>query len=96
MCAYKQNMTYFQSEVKFMGQDQHSFSLFSHYGLLGFPGGSDGKESAYNAGDLGLIPGSGRFPGEGNGDPLQYSYLENPMDRGAWQTTVPEVAKSQT
>ena len=45
-----------------------------------FPGGSNGKESAYNAGDLGLIPGSGRFPGEGNGNPLHYSCLENPID----------------
>ena len=44
----------------------------------------DGKESAYNAGDLGLIPGMGRFPGEGNGNPLQYSCLENPMDGGTW------------
>ena len=50
----------------------------------GFPGGSDGKESACNVGDLGLIPGSGRSPGEGNGHPLQYSCLENPMDREAW------------
>ena len=49
--------------------------------VKGFPGGSDGKESAYNAGDPGLIPGSGRSPGEGNGYPLQYSCLENPMDR---------------
>ena len=48
-----------------------------------FPGGSDGKASAYNAGDLGSIPGLGRSPGEGNGNPLQYSCLENPMDRGA-------------
>ena len=47
-------------------------------------GGSDGKASAYNAGDPGLIPGLGRSPGEGNGKPLQYSCLENPMDRGAW------------
>ena len=46
--------------------------------------GSDGKASSYNAGDLGLIAGSGRFPGEGNGNPLQYSCLENPMDGGAW------------
>ena len=52
--------------------------------LLGFPGGSDDKESSCNAGDLGLIPGSGRSPGEGNGNPLQYSCLENSMDRGAW------------
>ena len=51
---------------------------------MGFPGGSDGKASAYNAGDPGSIPGSGRSPGEGNGNPLQYFYLENPMDRGAW------------
>ena len=49
-----------------------------------FPGGSDGKPSAYNVGDLGLIPGQGRSPGGGNGNPLQYSCLENPMDRGAW------------
>ena len=49
----------------------------------GFPGGSDGREAACNAGDLGLIPGSGRSTGEGNGNPLQYSYLKNPMDRGA-------------
>ena len=50
---------------------------------LGLPGGSDGKASVYNAGDLGSIPGSGRSPGEGSGNPLQYSCLENPMDRGA-------------
>ena len=49
-----------------------------------FPGGSDGKVTAYNAGDLGSIPGWGRSPGEGNGNPLQYSCLENPMDGGAW------------
>ena len=53
---------------------------FGHH----FPGGSDGKASAYNAGDPDSIPGSGRSPGEGNGNPLQYSCLENPMDRGAW------------
>ena len=51
---------------------------------LDFPRGSDGKVSVYNAGDLGSIPGSGRFRGEGNGNPFQYSCLENPMDRGAW------------
>ena len=49
-----------------------------------FPGGSDSKVSAYNAGDPGSIPGSGRSPGEGNGNPLQYSFLENPMDGEAW------------
>ena len=63
---------------------------------LGFPDGSDGEESACNAGDPGSIPGSGRSSGGGNGSPLQYSYLENPMDRGAWQTTVHGVAKSDT
>ena len=58
--------------------------------------GSDSKESACNARDPGLIPGWGRSPGEGNGKPLQYSCLENPMDRGAWQATVHRVAKSRT
>ena len=61
-----------------------------------FPGGSEVKVSACNAGDLGSIPGLGRSPGEGNGNPLQYSYLENPMDRGAWCATVHGVTKSQT
>ena len=51
---------------------------------MDFPGGSDGKESACNTGDPGLIPVSGRSPGEGHGNPLQYSFLGNPMDRGAW------------
>ena len=54
------------------------------------------KESACSAGDLGLIPGSGRSPGEGHGYPLQYSCLENPMDRGAWQATIHGIIKSQT
>ena len=58
-----------------------------------FPGGSDGKESACNVGDLGSIPGLGRSPGEGNGSPLHYSGLENPVDRGAWQATVHGEAK---
>ena len=55
---------------------------------LGFPGGSDGKESACSAGDPGLVPGLRRSPGEGNGSPLQYSCQENSMDRGAWWATV--------
>ena len=62
----------------------------------GFPGGSEGKESACSVEDLGLIPGSGRSPGEGNSNALQYSCLENPMDRGAWWATVHGVTKSQT
>ena len=61
-----------------------------------FPGGSDGKESACNAGDLGSIPGLGRSSGEGNGNLLQYSCLENFMDRGAWQATVHGVTNSWT
>ena len=63
---------------------------------MGFPGGSDGKESACNARDLGLIPGLGRSPGEGNGDPFQYFCMENSMDRGTWWATVCGVTKSQT
>ena len=61
----------------------------------GFPGGSEGKESAYSAGDLGSIPGSRRSLEEGNSNPLHYSYLGNPMDRGAWQALIHGVAKSQ-
>ena len=60
---------------------------------MGFPRSSVGKESACNAGDLGSIPGLGRSPGEGNGNPVQYSCLENPMDRGASRTTVHGVAR---
>ena len=62
---------------------------------MGFSGGSYSKESACNAGDLGLIPGSGRCPKEGNGYPLQYSYLENSMDRAAWWAIVHGVTKVQ-
>ena len=63
---------------------------------MGFPGGSQVKASARNAGDLGSIPGLGRSPGGGHGIPLQYSCLENPMDRGACWATVHGVAKNQT
>ena len=61
--------------------------------MMGFPGGSVVKEYVYNAGDMGLIPGSGRSPGEGNGNPLQYSFLEKPMDRGDWRATVHRISK---
>ena len=68
----------------------------THHSLtMGFPGSSTGKESACNMGDPGLIPGSERFPGGGHGNPLQYSCLENPMNRGTWQATVHGVTKSQ-
>ena len=63
---------------------------------MSFLGGSVVKTLAENAGDVGLIPRSGRSPGEGNGDTVQYSWQQNPMDKGAWQATVHGVAKSQT
>ena len=66
------------------------------YIYMGFPGGSDGKVSAHNVGDPGSIPRLGRFPGEGNGNPLQYSFLENSMDGGAWRTAIHGAAKSWT
>ena len=75
---------------------EKAFCMDSRCLLLGFPGGSDGKESARNAGDLGSSPGSGRSPREGSGYPLQYSCLENSMDRGAWRATVHGVTKSWT
>ena len=65
-------------------------------GSQGFPGSSDGKESAWNEGNPGSIPGSGRSPGGGNDNPLQYSCLENPMDRGAWRARAHGVAKGLT
>ena len=74
----------------------HVEHLFMHVLAIcmGFPAASDGKESC-NVGDLGLIPGLGRSPGEGNGNSLQYFCLENPMDRGAWWAIIHGVAKSQ-
>ena len=63
---------------------------------MGFPGGSDGKESAWGVGDQGVVPGLGRSPKEGNGNPFQHSCLENPMGGEAWQATVHGVTKSQT
>ena len=68
---------------------------YSRHRYWSFPGSSNGKESACDAGDLGSIPGLRRYPGEGNGNPLQYSCLENSMDRGAWWATVHGVAKSR-
>ena len=74
-----------------------SFSVFiANHAIPGFPGGSDGKESTCNAGHLDSIPGPGRSPEEGNGNPLQYSCLENPRDRGAWWAAVCGFAQSQT
>ena len=69
---------------------------YSSEGRIGFSDGSVCKESARNPGDAGLIPRWGRYPGGGHGNPLQYSYLENPIDRGAWQATVHRITKSRT
>ena len=66
------------------------------YSFMGFPGGSVVKNLPANAGDEGSIPGLRRSPGEGNGNPLQYSCLGNPMDRGTWQATVHRITKSRT
>ena len=74
----------------------HTHPPFTGDSERDLPGGLDGKASAYNLGDLGSIPGSGRSPGEGNGNPLQYSCLENPMGGGAWWATVHGVKKSRT
>ena len=79
--------------LQFMGSQRVGHNLVTKQG---FPGGSEVTASACNVGDLGSIPGSGRSPGEGNGNPLQYSCLENPMDGGAGWATVHGVAKSQT
>ena len=70
----------------------HYFYILLHG--VDFPGGSDGKVSAYNVGDPGSIAGLAGYPGEGNGNPLQYSCLENPMDAGFWEATAHGVAKS--
>ena len=74
---------------------ENYLALPSFMGQRGFPGGSDGKESACNMGDPGSIPGSGRYPGEGSGNLLQYSCLKNPMDKGAWWAIVHGITKSQ-
>ena len=82
-----------------LSRTQKSFFFFffpSALDLMIFPYGSEGKEFATSAGDLGSIPGSGRSPGEGNSNPLQHSCLDNPINRGAWRATSHRVAKSQT
>ena len=74
-------------------QSEKETILYDSTYVMGFLGTSVSKESAWSAGDTGLIPGSGRSPGEGNGNPLKYSCLENPMDRGAWQVIIHGVAR---
>ena len=100
------NSTEFMSMIKLLFYISKSFRescytamdnqkmINSSFLWLDFPGGSEVKASACNAGDLGLVPGSGRSPEEGNSNPLQYSCLENPMDGGAWWATVHRVAES--
>ena len=78
LCSYFHNHSNFRSLIRILN------IYWCNAFFLGFPGGSDGKASACNAEDPGLIPGLGRSPGEGNGDPLQYSCLENSVDWGAW------------
>ena len=74
-----------EAQVQSLGREHPlEEGMATHSSILGLPRGLSGKESACNAGDPGSVPGSGRSPGEGNGNPLQYSCLENPMDRGAW------------
>ena len=82
----------------FPGNNLYRWSviIILHQVYQGFPGASDGNEFACSAGDPGLFPDLGRSSGEGNGYPLHYSYLKNPMNRGAWQATVHGVAKTQT
>ena len=88
------------SFLVFMGEEQKKIVIFNFkkkmYLMRDFPGGSDSEESACIAGGPGSIPGLGRAPGEGKDYPLQYSCLENSMDRGAWQATVHEVTESWT
>ena len=81
---WKQCQTLFLGAPKSLQMVIAAMKLKDAYSLEDFPGGSDGKASVYNAGDPGSIPGLERSPGEGNGNPLQYYCLENPMDGGAW------------
>ena len=92
-----QSIKYF-SKANVSYEHQDKFFLIQHpiRQHMSFPGGSDTEESACKTVELGSIPESGRSPGEGNGYPLQYSCLENSMDRGAWWATVQMIAKSQT
>ena len=103
VCLWESNSTL--ADCWLIGNQDHGCHIFyclSHQGShiykqkQDFPGGSDSKASVYNARDLGSSPGLGRSPGEGDGNPLQYYCLENPMERGDWQATLYGVAKSQT
>ena len=82
VCSLTHSLGHPMAHVKSSVSNLENYNTFNN--LIDFPGSSDGKASAYSAGDPGSIPRSGRSPGEGNGNPLQHSYLENPMDGGAW------------
>ena len=90
------NHHWFTLQTELSHTNANTFVLASHNSTLGFPGGLDGKESACNVGDPGSIPVLGRSLGDGNGNSLQYSCLENSMDREAWQATVHGIAKCWT
>ena len=100
LCHVRSQQRDHHLQTKKQAFTRHQICLFQPsrlwYLCYGRPCGSDGKESAHNAGDTGLIPGSGRSLGEGNDNPLQYSCLENSMDRGAWWATIHGIAKSRT
>ena len=83
----------FQVYSKVIQLHIYTYIILKLFSIMGFPHSSVGKESGCNTGDPGLIPGLGRYPGERNGNPLQDSCLENPMDRGAWRATVHGVAR---
>ena len=95
--ASKESACNQETLVPFLGQeDPLEKGQATHCSVLGLPRCPDGRESTCKAGDLGSIPGLGRSPVRGPGNPLQYSYPENPMDRQAWQAAVPGVANSRT
>ena len=94
LCSSSRQSFQIQARSKISNQKIWIKRIYMYIHMYNFPGGSDGKASVYNAGDLGSSPGLGRSPGEGNGNPLQYCCLENPTDRGAWYVTVYGVAKS--
>ena len=96
-CAFCLLFGFFLAALTLRGGEEHRSEIKNvHLAPVGFSDGSDGKESACNTENAGLIPELGRSPGEGNDNPLQYSCLGNAMDRGAWWATVHGVAKSWT
>ena len=94
--VFKVKMVAFSIVMKLHKLSQSILEKETLYPLVAFPSGSAVKEYTYSVGDLGSIPGLERSPGEGNGNPLQYSSFENPLDTGVWQVIVHGVTKSQT